>query len=227
MLPKRKHQIVSKAINMNTSTMNKLFFTFCLMIAGFYSQAQTKVGVKLSPSLSVNRVATDEDDLSVDSDGVGLRLSFGPIVDIFLKENYYFSTGLLYTPKRAAIAISEAGLAGKQDYKLQYLQIPATIKLYTNELALDKRIYFQFGAMPEIKIHEKGTSEETFIRHFRFFDFSVLAGLGLEYRIGVSSTVFGGITYTRGLVNAATKRFENNDFTLKNDLVSLDFGIKF
>lgn len=191
--------------------------------------AQTKVGIKVSPLLSVNRASSEDNQISASSNGVGVKMSFGPIVDFFLKENYYFSTGLLYTPKRAGIAINlaEENIRGKEDYKLQYLQIPATLKMFTNELALDKRLYFQIGAIPEIKIDEKGTSANTFIRKFRSVDFSVMAGLGLEYRLGVSSTIFGGLSYTRGLINAASKRFDKHDFTLKHDIVSLDFGIKF
>ena len=113
------------------------------------------------------------------------------------------------------------------DFKLQYLQIPATLKAFTNELALDTRLYFQFGVLPEIKIHEEDTDDTTPITKFRTFDFAVLAGFGLEYRLGVSSTIFGGISYTRGLVNAAADTYEGRDFVLKNDLVSLDLGIKF
>ena len=209
-------------------SMKKYFLLIMIVGFGFTnSSAQTKLGVKLSPVLSFNRASSESDNLSVSPDGIGLRLSFGPTVDFFLKENYYFSTGLIYTPKRAAISVNDNGSVGEEDYKLQYLQIPATLKMFTNELAVDTRVYFQIGALPEIKIDEKGTSEDTYIRKFRTFDFSIMAGLGLEYRLGVSSTIYGGLSYTRGLVNVASKRYDNKDFILKNDLVSLDLGIKF
>lgn len=207
--------------------MKRSFLVLSLIFIAYHAQAQTQIGVKVSPLLSVNRVASDDDNISATSDGVGFRASFGPIIDFFLMENYYFSTGLLYTPKRAGITISEDNVKRSEDYKLQYLQLPATLKMFTNELALDTRIYFQIGGIPEIKIDEKETSGETFIRKFRAIDFSVMAGFGLEYRLGVSSTAFAGISYTRGLINSASKRFENHDFKLKHDLVSLDFGIKF
>lgn len=208
--------------------MKKYFLLLCLMGAMASAEAQTKIGVKISPSLSFNRLSTEADNLSVSPDGVGLKVSFGPIVDFFIKENYYFSTGILYAPKRAALSIKQ-GTEPKEDanFKLQYLQIPATIKAFTNELALDTRLYFQFGVLPEIKIHEEDTDDTTPITKFRTFDFSVLAGFGLEYRLGVSSTIFGGISYTRGLVNAAADTYEGRDFILKNDLVSLDLGMKF
>src|SRR5690606_7183524 len=207
------------------TNMKRSFLLLCLMGLFYQAQAQTQIGVKISPMLSVNRVASDDNNISATSDGVGFRASFGPIVDFFLMENYYFSTGLLYTPKRAGITIRDSGIS--EDYKLQYLQLPATLKMFTNELALDTRLYFQVGGIPEIKIDEKNTSGDTFVRKFRAIDFSVIAGFGVEYRLGVSSTAFAGISYSRGLINAASKRYENHDFKLKHDLISLDFGLKF
>src|SRR5699024_4570828 len=131
--------------------MKRYCLVLGLFLILFTANAQTKIGIKVSPLLSVNRVSTDDGNIAAASDGVGLRFSFGPIVDFFLKENYYFSTGILYTPKRAGISIKdELGIQRSEDYKLQYLQIPAMIKLFTNELALDTRVYFKFGAIPEI-----------------------------------------------------------------------------
>lgn len=205
--------------------MKRYFLLLCLVSLIYQAQAQTQIGIKVSPLLSVNRVASDDANISATSDGVGFRASFGPIVDFFLMENYYFSTGLLYTPKRAGITIR--GIEQSEDYKLQYLQLPATLKMFTNELALDTRLYFQVGGIPEIKIDEKNTDGDTFVRKFRAIDFSVMAGFGIEYRLGVSSTAFAGISYSRGLINAASKRFDNHDFKLKHDLISLDFGMKF
>lgn len=207
--------------------MKKYLVILVILMSISYARAQTELGLKISPLLSVNRVTDDEDDLNVSADGVGFRMSFGPIVDIYLKENYYISTGIFYTPKRAGIVTNDGVTSKKEDYKLQYLQLPAGLKLYTNELALDKRLYFQIGTLTEIKIHEKNDDGDIYIEKFRPVDFSVMAGFGLEYRIGVSSSVFGGISYTRGLINAASKRLGDADFSLKNDLVSLDFGIKF
>ncbi len=207
--------------------MKRYLLLLCLIGLVYQAQAQTQIGIKVSPLLSVNRVTSDDGNISATSDGVGFRASFGPIVDFFLMENYYFSTGLLYTPKRAGITIRESGIEMSEDYKLQYLQLPATLKMFTNELALDTRLYFQVGGIPEIKIDEKKTSGDTFVRKFRAIDFSVMAGFGIEYRLGVSSTAFAGISYSRGLINAASKRFDNHDFKLKHDLISLDFGIKF
>ena len=81
---------------------------------------------------------------------------------------------------------------------------------------------------------------------FRPIDVSIILGAGTEYRIAESTTLFGGISYNRGLLNMITKYGafdENNAFkrspsniTLANandrysiriDMVSLDLGVKF
>lgn len=203
-----------------------LISAFCLLTTFGYTQ--TKMGLKFSPVLSVNRVNSDSDTQNFSTNGVGARVSFGPIIDFFLRENYYFSTGLLYTPKRAGIKASRNNETIEEEYSLQYLQIPVTLKLFTNELALDKRLYFQVGGLNEIKLNEKDNEGDVLVEKFRFFDFSLLVGLGLEYRLGVDTTVFGGISYNRGIFNVASRQSGGyDDFKLKNDLLSLDFGMKF
>src|SRR5690606_40223679 len=123
--------------------MKKYLVILTILVSISYAEAQTELGLKISPLLSVNRATDDEESLNVSADGVGFRMSLGPIVDIYLKENYYVSTGLFYTPKRAGIVVNDAGISYKEEHKLQYLQLLALLKLYTNELALDKRLYFQ------------------------------------------------------------------------------------
>jgi hypothetical protein len=155
----------------------------------------------------------------------------GPIFDLFLGDNYSFSTGLFYAPKRVGLEVTNrtTNITRTEAYNLQYLQLPASLKLFTNELALDTRIYFQIGGMLDVKINEKAQRDDNiYINKFQFFDFGVHLGSGVEYRLGYNTVLFGGFFYNRGLVNAArrTPEFANN-LRINNDLVGLDFGIKF
>jgi hypothetical protein len=193
--------------------------------------AQTEIGVLLSPLLSANRVATETDAYNLTSGSAKIKLSFGAFADLFLKENYYFSTGLALAPKNITIRYNLPDAAGqiRESYTVQYLQIPATFKLYTNEVALDRRIFVQFGLLNEIKINEKELTElNPVIRNFRFFDFSLLFRGGLDFRLGYNTAFFTGVSYTRGLINVLTRHnLPNETIKIKNDLVSLDFGIRF
>ncbi len=210
--------------------MRKILILFLFVFLSISAFSQFKLGFQFSPTLSTNRVELKSDSVNLDSDGTALRLAFGPIIDVQLTDNYYFSSGILLCSKRAGFeGQDKAGNfpSVKEDYNLQYVQIPLSLKLYTNEVALDKRIYFQFGGAFEFNVKEKANNDNNMlIRDFRLFDGSILAGMGLEYQIGTSTLVFGGLTYHRGLINAVSKDNLGGDVILKNDYISLDIGVK-
>jgi hypothetical protein len=213
--------------------MKKILLTVSCVFFVTLSYSQHRIGLKFSPTLSVNRIDSESDRIDYSSNGVGARFIFGPTFDYFLGENYYISTGLLYAPKRAGVSgiVNDTRRRVDERYNLQYLQIPATLKLFTNELALDTRLYFQLGGLLEFKISDRSAQTSiVLVDRFRNYDFSTLLGTGVEYRIGVNTVLYGGISYVRGLLNVATRQKDDpifDKFTLKNDLLALDLGIMF
>lgn len=210
--------------------MRKLVFVALAILAMQAAHAQTKIGLKFSPTLSTNRIIEDGDtNHTFTSNGVGGRIIFGPVVDLFITDNYYFSTGLLYAPKRVGVTVvpTTTQVGVQESYKLQYLQLPATLKLFTNELALDTRVYFQLGGLFEVKINEKAEEGNLFIEDFRPFDIGLHLGSGVEYRLGYNTLLFGGFFYNRGLVNIVANTQDDVDVNIKNDLIGLEMGIKF
>jgi len=214
--------------------MKKLvFLLFILVSLGFTRQAfaQVEIGLHFGPALSVNRVSGGTDSLQLNSNGVGGRVSLGVNADFIITDNYHFSTGLWFATKRAGLEARSRPLSTvvKESYNLQYLQIPLSLKLYTSEVALDKRIYVQLGLLNEVLVfNEPSQDNHVLIENFRPVDFSVLLGTGLEYRIGLNTLVYGGISYQRGLVNAVQDPTEAlPDLVLKNDLLVLQLAIKF
>jgi hypothetical protein len=207
---------------------NLILIVFVSLSTSAFSQF--KLGFQFSPILSTNRVDLKSTTTNLDSDGTALRLAVGPIVDVQLTENYYFSSGILFCSKRAGFE-SRVGANPpiKEDYNLQYVQVPISMKLFTNEVALDKKIYFQVGGAFEFNVKEEANNDNNvLIEDFRLFDASLLAGLGLEYKIGTSTLLFGGFSYHRGLVNAVSKHIDvGGDIKLKNDYIAIDFGVKF
>ncbi|WP_277476558.1 outer membrane beta-barrel protein [Catalinimonas alkaloidigena] len=207
---------------------NSIVLALLLTLLATPAWSQVELGLQFSPSLSFNRIDDDQASVALSPDGTGFRGIFGLLGDIYFQENYYFSTGLFFVPKR--VGIEDATNNIDEAYRLHYLQVPATLKLFTNEVALDMRIYFQVGLTADIKILEDELSDEVrYIEDFRSFDSNVLLGTGLEYRIGYSTTVYGGLTYRRGLINVVKNQFEPNvgDIIIKNDMLSLDMGVKF
>jgi hypothetical protein len=89
-------------------------------------------------------------------------------------------------------------------YNVQYVQIPATLKLYTNEIALDKKLYFHFGPLIEVAVHNKETNQDvTIIEKFQPVDISLLFAAGLEIQLAPQTAMQLGFNYTRGLINVA------------------------
>jgi len=213
--------------------MRKNLLLILLLSLSFSAFSQFKIGFQFSPILSSNRIDFTSDNVDLETDGTGLKLATGPFVDIQLTDNYYFNVGVFYASKRVGIEVRDKANAvppSKEEYDLQYVQIPVSMKLYTNEVSLDKRIYFQFGAALEFNVKEKpADASNVIVENFRLFDTSLLAGLGMEYQIGTTTMLFGGLSYHRGLVNVVSESVDGlgGDLAMKNDYISLDLGIKF
>ncbi len=214
--------------------LRKILLLAILAFIATPSFSQFTLGLKFSPTLSTNRVDASSDSTSFGSDATGLRVALGPIADIEIRENYFLSTGLLFVSKRVGVEATTNQNAStqttfKEEYSLQYLQVPITLKLFTNEVALDKKIYFQVGGTLDFNINEEPKRQDNFlVEDFLIFDSSLLIGMGLEYKMGVNTVVFGGLTYQRGLINAVNEHAPlDGDISIKNDYISLDLGVKF
>lgn len=204
--------------------MKKFLFSLLILLS-IGSMAQVKLGLKLAPVISSNRAKNDAQ--TIENDGSKMKFSIGLVADKTLSDTYYLSTGLIYLPKRASFRNADGTV--EEEYKLQYLQIPATLKLFTNELAPDMKAYLQVGSALEIKVFDE-PEDPTFVNVEKFtpIDVPVILGAGIEYRAGINTTIFGGFSYQRGLINTvneASAAFE--DLQLRNTIFSIDFGVKF
>jgi len=212
-----------------------LIVLFSLLL--FTAKSQSKLGLKFSPAISSNRVSLVDSVYDVEPVGSAFKFSLGLIYDHELTETYFISTGLIFVPKYVGVeVIAEPGEGGTipaeptQEYRLNYLQIPISLKLFTNEIQPDTRIFFQVGIAPEIQVFNEPVEEEyDLIEEFRGFDTTILFGGGVEYRAGINTTLFASITYQRGLSNTIKTLKEDfeEDLFVRSTLVSLDIGIKF
>ena len=208
--------------------MKRYILILVLLTSYTTAFSQFKIGLQVSPSLSFNRVSDDSEDVDFSSDGVGARIVAGAILDYMLRENYFLSSGLFFVPKRVGLK-DNATQQIEEAYKLHYLQIPATMKLFTNEVALDTRVYFQAGFAFDIKLKEDKLSENVrYVDDFGFVDASLLLATGAEYRYGYNTVLFGGFSYRRGFGNVVRNgNGAADELVIKNDMFSLDLGIKF
>ena len=173
--------------------MKRYILIFLFLVGSAPIFAQIKVGVQLSPTLSFNRVNDENPDLNFSSNGVGGRIIAGALVDYMLRENYFVSSGLFFVPKRVGVR-DNATDPVEEAYKLHYLQIPATMKLFTNEVALDTRVYFQGGFTLDIKLKEdKISSEAQYVEDFGFADASLLVATGAEVPVWLQYDPLRGV----------------------------------
>jgi hypothetical protein len=239
---------------------NKVIIVIALLLgsAGAFAQdSKFKLGIRFAPSLAMTRVIDVEEGDIVDfeNNGLGVRFSAGLTGDFYFGKNYSFYTGLWYTTMRSGVKFStKAGLSGNSIYNLQYIQVPIAIKLFTNEIATDTKLYFVLGGTAGIKIDEKDKEWESnyFITTpdnpdgkafynkpgrgtaYSAFDAGLLITAGAEYQLGENTIVFGGLSYNRGLFGVQSKKGPFNSggeasktYTVSHQLLSLEIGLKF
>ncbi|WP_069834276.1 porin family protein [Roseivirga misakiensis] len=192
-----------------------------------------RIGIKLGPTLSLSRTSTDGNSTSIERDGSAVKFLIGAFVDLPFKENYHFHTGINFASKTTRVSVTDASvLAGRpvsERYDHEYLQIPLLLKLYTNEVVLDTRAFFNFGVVPELRLNTDNESNAVeLVREFRSFDLSGNFGGGLEHSIGVNTRVYASLNYYLGFLNQVkTQNALYDDFQIKSNLFSLELGIKF
>lgn len=214
-----------------------------------------KIGFKFSPNITLNEVETTKDFRDLEASGINLKMSLGPIIDLYFAEKYAFSTGLWYTVKGESYSVgnnfynndlfteyplsTDERVGNKAAFNLQYLQVPVTLKIFSDGVFSDTPVYLQFGGIVDLKIAEKPIDKASnpLFQYsqrvgnqpsiFNMGDVGLLLGLGFEKRIsgGDDSFIFG-IQYQRGLTEINnTKAYK--DLITKNGLILLDLGLKF
>lgn len=228
-------------------TMKKIVFPvfFSLVLNSVFSQID--IGIQIAPSISINRVANDIKEFTLEADKANFSFTAGPVIDAYFTDNIAFSTGIWYANKKSTLISEGTNLA----YSLQYVQVPITVKLFTNNISNNSRLYSQLGGTLDVKITEKALNDQTLeLRKSRAFgklyDAGLLISAGIETNIGTSNKLYAGISYHRGLVNVYTKDMRNHlkqlakdttptdhseidssQMAYKNDLISLIVGFKF
>lgn len=202
-----------------------------------------EMSIRFAPSLNMNTAEGTGTYAGFRTNGTGVRMSVGPSLDyFFFKNRYAFSTGLWYTIKRSSFQMPgtfgssqwNPGAPEKESiYNLQYLQIPATVKLFANNIAPNVRLYVQTGGLLSLKLAERALDEPRnglytaesggSRRQYGFGDIELLLGTGVQYKINQNNAFNLGMSYQRGLINVA----RGHELVSKNRVVSLELGFKF
>jgi len=191
--------------------------------------AQTKLGIKISPSVISQRITNTTDTSGINQSNASVSFPMMAVADIYIGKNYYLATGIGFISRRMKFEKPYAPMDETIDLRVQYLQIPATLKLYTDEVALDKRLYFQFGPLFEFKLHEKivqGSLPEDFVPTGG--NIAMLFAAGMNILVSPNTAIEVGLNYSRGLLNIFENTGTNKDIPdARSDLYGIDITMKF
>ena len=230
-----------------------IFSSFLYFLTANAQESRFKLGLRFAPGISSTRVEDlDENDLrNFTANSSALRFSAGLSGDFFFGRNYAFYSGLWFTVMNANVkgVYDSLGIvkgAANSDMNIQYLQIPVALKLFTNEIATDARLFFTVGGTGSIAIKKaeldftSDVPNNTFKNPdpsdaYSILDVGLLLGAGVEYRLGEATSVFGGLSYNRGLLNVSSKSgplgWGNTNVTDKYNvslgIFSLEMGVYF
>lgn len=219
---------------------------------GFY---KISIGFKFSPALSMNNLDVSGDFKGFQSNSSKLSGSIGPLVDLYFTETIALSTGLFYTLKKVNYSVpdtfytqalfhqtpllTDESKSTNAFFNLHYLQIPLTLKVYSDGLLSDCPAYLQFGGIFDWKIMETALdkSNNPLFQYrerltepsaiFRPYNFNVMVGFGGETCLrGSNDSFFFGIQYQKGITKINNIGAFGNLIT-DNGMLMLDFGLKF
>jgi hypothetical protein len=229
--------------------MKKILLTVAALAVAPAAFAQVEIGLKISPSIS--HLRTDSPSgTSFSSQSSKFSFGGGIFMDYFFGENYAFNTGLFLTGKGGTISYTESNsnspigvpVRVEQKIAIQYLELPLTVKLFTNEVAPATRLYFQVGgsvAVPvQVRINGDKYYTDAFANnnqtkagsHVFDIDANLIGGFGAEYQLGQSTKLLAGLSYHHGLIDTdryfeKTRKF--SEVNIKNSVFALDLGLKF
>lgn len=191
----------------------------------YYNERDISMGITFSPNINWLRYG-DEPDFS---GSAGMGFSYGLIADFGVANNYYFSTGLLINQLYADASIPAGGAdtppsAHKRQYRMQYVEIPLSVKLKSTE-NYNRSYYGKFGFTPGIKTSGKerigSESRRTKIDDANIFRLALQIGGGVEWKLDHNLRLMTGLTFNNGF----TRTMKLGE--PKNSYLSLDFGILF
>lgn len=221
--------------------MKKILLLLILVtaLADTYAQDQAvgpktrkkfKIGFQLSPSVDFFQPNTD----GVSMDAAKMKFGYGMMAEYAFTNNYAFVFGLEHKMAGAALSFTDAVANGegpryipkgdstryeltKRTYRMDYVTLPITLKLMTNEIGYFT--YFgQFGVdlsvLASARAKDEGnlfTTDSTFTSqsgdfsgiypHSSFMNVKLRIGLGAEWNFSGNTSLVFSVSYHNGFID--------------------------
>lgn len=173
MAPQRRNILTSKQLYMKNSLL--IAVVLLMSATGIAQDQEWKIALHVDPNISWMK----PENKNIEQGGSVMRFGFGIMIDKMFTENYAFGTGFnvfrtggelsylyrtTYT-KDGASAATKVVANRVRTYNLQYIEIPLTLKLRTNEIGYIT-YWAQMGLGLGINIRAKGDDEITYVREY-------------------------------------------------------------
>lgn len=224
--------------------MIKRALLVALIFTAITATAQRSFRFGLTGSSGISWIKPDTKGYT--NDGLSISTSYGFMMDLAIagSENYAFSTGFNISDLKGKVAYptfetfelgnnltlnTTANSSGT--YKLRYLDLPALLKMKTNEIGYFT--YFaQIGLIGGVRLRsvydgkstatgtttEKPYDNET-VTDIRLFRAALAIGGGLEWNLSGNTSLMGCIRYQNGFSNILKGNYYEID---NNNIVKLD-----
>ena len=208
--------------------MKKLGSLIVFLLFFFTLHAQDmKFGLTVSPHINWFRAETGQIDSKV---RVGFK--YGGIGEFYFAENYAFTVGVNHvltggsfeTDSNHYVMFEQGELTNDEidtvpafnDYKLnlQYIEVPITLKLKTNEIGY-LTYYGQIGVTPGVKLKGRVDASSNnqnddlkntdVLKDINFVNLALTIGGGIEYSLTKDVSVLAGIYFNNGFINIIPK----------------------
>jgi long-subunit fatty acid transport protein len=202
----------------------------CLCTTFIFAQQQdTFKGFKLGLTAHPTFGYIKSDIPGVVSDGLRAGFTYGLLGDFYFAQNYAFSTALKLTTINGQTKQNSNN--EQKVYKLQYIEVPATVKLCTSEKN-GLKFFGQFGLGNGFNVRAKqdikgasSTPVQTDVDIYKstaFYRASLIIGAGAEFTVGEKTKLSGGLTFDNGFTDIQT-----GSGTLKNSYLGLNLAVYF
>ncbi len=224
--------------------MKKIFVLIGVIILGtstLRAQDEQKLhfGLKAAPSLAW----IVSDTKGYESSGTKLGFSYGLITEFNFSTHYAFATGIDITyrggkSKYSSSLNDSTTVVSEAELTLQYIELPITLKLKTNEIGYIT-YFLQFGVAPGINIRSKAnvktttqigsntitaSEDDVDIKDgINNFNLSMIIAGGIEYTLSGSTVLLAGITFNNGFLDID----DSSNIKAHSDFLALTVGVLF
>jgi len=221
---------------------NILFCLVIVILAGSPGFAQKTTTFSISVDPAITWFSNDRREL--DTKGAELGISYGLAMDHFFSEKYALSTGvsisslggnLMYDDTvliKTAYDTVEIPQGNGIRYRIKYVNIPFGLKLKTVEIGY-KTFFVDLGLKAMFRISAKASADNGLLNkdkvedEIQLFNMAYFFGAGMEYSLGGSTAIVGGIYYTHSFLDITKDLFGKQPDYLNSNMISLKIGVLF